>query len=162
MRCLLGLLAVSMAFAQAPARPRFEIATLKLSPPPKEDRININLGTFRNGRVKLDNVTLGDMIKFAYELVSDEQLVVPDWNRSVRFDVEALAPLRTPLSQVHLMTQDLLAERLHLVLRREQKTLKYLALTPGRTARKCARQSPSPIQTRGRRCPAGSSTMKCR
>ncbi|MEP6963053.1 MAG: hypothetical protein ABI995_13320, partial [Acidobacteriota bacterium] len=54
----------------AQSAPRFEVATLKLSPPPEGNLININLGTFRNGRFTMNNVTLNDAIKFAYELVS--------------------------------------------------------------------------------------------
>ena len=114
------------------AQQRFEVATLKLSPPAPGDLININLGTFRNGRLTLTNVTLKDAIKYAYELVSDEQLVGPDWNRSVRFDIVALAAPETPLDQLHLMMRTLLAERLHLVLRREQKVLRHLALVGGK------------------------------
>jgi uncharacterized protein (TIGR03435 family) len=141
--------------AQSP-HPKFEVATLKLSPPPESDRININLGTFRNGRLTLNNVTLNDAIKVAYELVSDDQLVGPAWNREVRFDIEALAPVDTPPAQLHLMTQDLLAERLHLVLRREQKVLRYLALVIGkggpkfRSAKPDVDLTPSGTQVRGR------------
>jgi uncharacterized protein (TIGR03435 family) len=132
----------------SPARPqsypRFEIATLKLSPPPEGDLININLGTFRNGRLTLTNVTLNDVIKFAYELSSESQLVGPDWNRSVRFDIVALAPPGTPPEQLHRMTQDLLAERLHVVLRKEQRVLRYLALVVGKNGAKLQPAKPDP------------------
>ena len=39
--------------------PGFEVATLKRSPPPEGDLIDINLGTFRPGRRTLTNVTDG-------------------------------------------------------------------------------------------------------
>ncbi|HLH44330.1 MAG TPA: hypothetical protein VKV74_15175 [Bryobacteraceae bacterium] len=35
------------------AQPAFEIATLKRSPPPEGDLININLGNVRNGKLTL-------------------------------------------------------------------------------------------------------------
>ena len=127
-----ALLCKSQIHPQPTLGPRFEVATLKVSPPPEGDRIDINLGTFRNGRLTLTNVTLNDLIKFAYELAADEQLVGPDWNRSVRFDVVALAAPGTPPDQLHLMTRELLADRLHLALRREQKVLRYLALAVGK------------------------------
>ena len=95
---------------------RFEVATVKLSPPPDGNSLNINLGTFRNGRLTFNNVTLNDLIKFAYELVSDNQMTVPAWTGMVRFDVEALAAPDTPMPQLHLMTQTLLAERLQQLL----------------------------------------------
>ncbi len=115
-----------------PTPPKFEVATLKLSLPPQGDSININLGRFLNGRLTLSNVTLKDAIKFAYELVSDDLIAGPDWNREVRFDIEALAPAGTSLSQIHSMTRELLVERLHLVLRREHKTVRHLALVTGK------------------------------
>lgn len=113
---------------------QFDVATLKRSPPPEGDLININLGTFRNGRFTMSNATLNDAIKFAYGLVSDAQLVGPDWNRSVRFDIVALAPVNTPLDDVRRMTRSLLAERLHLRLRREEKVLPHLALILSKSA----------------------------
>ena len=126
-----------------------------LSPPPEGDRININLGKFFNGRLTLSNVTLKDAIKFAYEVVSDELIVGPDWNRDVRYDIEALAPAETSISQVHSMTRELLVERLHLVLRHEQKIVRHLALVAGKgvvklqTAKAEATPNPGP-QVRGR------------
>jgi uncharacterized protein (TIGR03435 family) len=86
------VLAAASSFLQARGDLRFDVATLKLSPPPQGDSFAINLGDFRNGRLAMTNVTLNDSIKFAYELPSDDLLVGPDWNRSVRFDIVALAP----------------------------------------------------------------------
>jgi uncharacterized protein (TIGR03435 family) len=114
------------------AAPRFEVATLKLSPPPAGVTININLGTFQNGRFTLNNVTLNDALIFAYDLPSKDQLVGLDWSDTVRLDVEALAPLETPSAQLRLMMRQLLAERLHVVVRREQRTVRYLALVVGK------------------------------
>lgn len=125
-----------ITIVQAQPNPTFEVATVKLSPPPEGDLFNINLGTFRNGRLTMDNVTLNDIIKFAYELVSDEQLVGPDWNRSVRFNIVASAPPDTPPDQLRLMLRSLLAERLHLVLRREEKNIRYLGLILNRNGTK--------------------------
>ncbi len=88
-----GLLIASLASAQP-----FEVATLKLSPPPQSNAININIGTARNGRVTLTNAILSDCLKFAYGLVSDAQLSGPDWINSgaIRFDIEGRSPADTP------------------------------------------------------------------
>jgi len=126
------VLAAAFSFLQAQDAARFEVATLKVSPPPKEDSINIDLGTFRNGRLTMTNVTLNDAIKFAYELPSDDLLVGPDWNKSVRFDIVALAPATTSTEQLHWMVRALLAERLHLVVRSEQRVVRYVALEVGK------------------------------
>lgn len=82
------------------ASPAFEVATVKSSPPPEGDSININLGTVRNGQLTLTNASLSDCIRFAYGLVSDAQIAGPDWvkSKAVRFDIVAKAP---PDTQKH-------------------------------------------------------------
>jgi uncharacterized protein (TIGR03435 family) len=134
------------------ASPQFEVATLKLSPPPGET-FSINLGTFQKGRFTFGNVSLNDAMLFAFDLPSKELLVGLDWSDSARFDVEALAPPETPQPQLRLMVRRLLEERLHLVVRREQRTIRHLALVVGREGRrfKDAVEPPVPTtQTRGR------------
>src|SRR5215831_17281272 len=117
---LLGALGMC---AQPGSQPEFEVATVKASPPPPGDRININLGTVRNGRVTFTNASLSDCLKFAYGIVSDEQISGPDWTKSktVRFDIVAQAPPSTTQEQLQLMLQALLADRLKLALHHEQK-----------------------------------------
>jgi uncharacterized protein (TIGR03435 family) len=138
--CLLSALPVA---AQTST---FEVATLKLSPPPKEDRIVINLGRWQTDRFTMANVALSDMMKFAYEVVSDDQLAVPEWNRQVRFDVEATAPADTKMPELRLMLKALLEERLHLKVRTEQRVRSYLALVKGKSALKIrkAEEIPNP------------------
>lgn len=130
------VLAVMCAVTAAAQTPAFEAATLKLSPPPKEDRIVINLGRWQTGRFTMANVTLSDMMKFAWSVAADDQLVVPDWNRQVRFDVEATAPAETKMPELRIMLQSLLGERLHLKVRSEQQVRSYLALMKGKSAPK--------------------------
>jgi uncharacterized protein (TIGR03435 family) len=90
---------------------------------------------------------------FAFDLPSKELLVGLDWSDLVRFDAEGLAPPETPQPQLRLMVRRLLEERLHLVVRREQRTIRHLALVVGRDGRKFkdAVEAPVPAtQTRGR------------
>ena len=110
--------------------PQFEVATLKLSPPPTGASISINLGTFQNGRFTFGNVTLNDAVQFAFDLPSQDLLVGVDWSDSLRFDVEAIAPRDTPPARLRLMVRDLLEERLHLVTRAEQRTLRHIGVDP--------------------------------
>ena len=80
---------IALAFAAlAPAQVAFNVATLKLSPPPEGNLLSINLGRFQNGRFTMNNVTLSDAIKYAYEVVADAQLAGPAWNATVRFPSE--------------------------------------------------------------------------
>jgi uncharacterized protein (TIGR03435 family) len=118
--------------------PRFEVATLKQSPPIQGDSYNITLGAIKNGRLYLTNVTLNDCVKFAYDLVSDDQISGPDWIRSkaLLYDIVAVVPPNTSHEQVTQMTQGLLADRLKLVVHREQRDMKYLALVSGKAGAK--------------------------
>ena len=114
-------------------RSEFEVATVKQSPPPEGDLININLGRVQNGTMTFGNASLSDCLKFAYGIVSDTQLEGPDWikSKTVRFDVVAKAAAETPREQLMLMVQALLAERLKIKLHHEQKTISHLALMVG-------------------------------
>jgi uncharacterized protein (TIGR03435 family) len=116
------------------AQPTFEVATVKPSPPPAGNLINIDIGTVRNGRVTFSNALLSDCLKFAYGIVSDEQLAGPDWIKSgrVRFDIVAQASPDTPRDQLQTMLQALLADRLKLALHHEQRAHAYLALVPAK------------------------------
>lgn len=120
------------------ASPVFEVATVKQSPPPPGDTININLGGVRNGTLTLENASLSDCLRFAYGLVSDAQIGGPDWikSKAVRFDIVARAPPDTPLDQFPAMLQSLLAERLRLAVQYAKKELPYLALLVGRNGSK--------------------------
>ena len=134
MRCgmaVMLLVAGAAAAQRAADQPAFDVASVKPSPPVASGQnININLGTARHGEVTLRNTTLSDCIRWAYELVSDDQVSGPDWTRSytVRFDIDAKAPPDTPREQLMLMMQRLLAERFQLVIHREPRPLPHLEL----------------------------------
>ncbi len=120
--------------------PEFDAATVKLSPLPEGDRIDINLGTIQHGRVTLRNATLADCVKFAYGISADAQLAGPDWIRTEpRFDIVAEAPADTSRERLLLMTQKLLADRLRLRVHREDREITYLALTVDKVGPKLKR-----------------------
>ena len=138
--------AATVALAQ---HSEFDVASLKSSPPAQGDTIVINgLGTFRNGHLTFTNASLSDLLKYAYDMTSDEQLAGPGWitSKAVRFDVEAVAPLNTPRGQLTLMLQALLGERLKLVAHHEQRELRYLSLSLGKDGAKIrvAQEPPLP------------------
>jgi bla regulator protein blaR1 len=130
-----GIAALAWPIATGLAQSQFEVATLKLSPPPAGNSIDINLGTARNGKLTLANTTLSECIRYAYSIVSDDLIAGPDWikSRAVRFDIVAQAPPDTPDDQLRLMLRSLLTDRLKLTFHHEKKTLSYLALAQGKT-----------------------------
>jgi uncharacterized protein (TIGR03435 family) len=133
-------LGVCMALATVHAQqPEFEVATVKLSAPvPLGTSIAINLGTFRNGTLTMTNVTLNECLQFAYALVSEDQVVGPDWikSRETRFDIAAKTTPDTDLDGARRMLRSLLAERLKLATRTEPRTFSVVALVPARSGSK--------------------------
>ena len=132
-------------------QPAFEIATLKRSPPPEGDLININLGNVRNGQLTLANVTLSECLIFAYDLASNSQLAGPDWtkSRAIRFHIVAQVPPDMPREQMLLRLQSLLAERLKVAVHREQKERPYLALTVAKNGPKLHQVQPTRAGSNG-------------
>lgn len=120
-------------------RPEFEVATVKLSPTvPLGNSIGINLGTFRNATLTMTNVTLGECIQFAHALVSQDQVAGPDWikSRETRFDIVAKAAPAADLDAARRMLRSLLADRLKLATRTEQRPFSFVAVVPGKNGAK--------------------------
>jgi uncharacterized protein (TIGR03435 family) len=134
---LLAFLFILPLGAQAPS---FDVASLKRSPPPPGDLININLGKVQHGELTMVNVSLADILRFAFTISNDQQIAGPDWmrNKSVRFDILAKAPPGTPDEQIRLMLQTLIQERFKLAYHREPRELSYMALAIGKQGSKLA------------------------
>jgi uncharacterized protein (TIGR03435 family) len=150
-------LCVALPLILAAAPPAFDVATVKQSPPPPGDLIQINLGRLDHGKLTFGNVSVSDCLKYAWGMVSDAQLVGPEWIKSnaVRFDIVAQAPPDTPRDQVELMLQTLLAERLKVTVHHEQRELPHLALVVGKNRPKLQAEAI-------RRCAAASLPITCR
>jgi uncharacterized protein (TIGR03435 family) len=130
------LLPVCVALAQ----PAFDVASVKPSPPATGDSININLGTSSHGVVTLTNTTLSECLRYAYDLVGEDQISGPEWmrDRSLRVDIVAQAPPDTANDQLLLMLQRLLAERFRLTLHREPRPVAHLELSIAKNGPKLA------------------------
>lgn len=96
------------------------------------------------GKFSTENEPLLGLIKFAYNLKSDDQLIgAPGWVGSKRFDIDAkedaafveaakTLPPEQRVAQIRLMVQALLAERFHLQASRETRELPVYALVLAR------------------------------
>jgi len=135
-------LAAAATLAPAQTGPAFDVASLKPSPPVGlGENYSANLGSTHHGELTMTNCTLVDCIKFAYGLVSDDQMAGPDWTKSkeVRFDVLGKAAAATPREQLLLMLRTLLAERFHLVMHTEQRRIPHYALVAAKNGPKIER-----------------------
>jgi len=119
---MLRFLSVFLFAAVAQAQPAFDVALIKAS-----DRIHIV--PYRLGpNVLSTEGTLRHLIMMAYSLESAQVAGGPPWAQSQFFNVEAKAAGPTTAAQLRLMLRVLLADRFHLVLRRETRMLSGYSL----------------------------------
>ncbi len=131
--------------------PAFEVATIKPSKPDDENH-NWNSG---GDRVAIENYTLRRLIRSAYGLKSDSQVLGgPDWIGKQAFDIDAkfgdaeIAKMqkmtgRERFQEVRLALQALLADRFRLQISQETRSIPVYALV---VAKKGAKLTQSPPQ----------------
>jgi uncharacterized protein (TIGR03435 family) len=106
---------------QFPAQSQtFEVSTIKRSPAATKGYSFKYAGP---RQFTANNHTLRECVGFAYDLSPSLISGGPDWLDSERYDIAAVIPgdTRPPTSQLLLMFQALLADRLKLAVHREQK-----------------------------------------
>lgn len=135
------------AFGQSqvpPDAPRFEVASVKVN---RQNDNQISLMR-QNGTYSALGVTLGVLIRQAYEVQEFQIANGPDWMDSVRFDVIAKEPegLARPATGTagptphQLMVRALLEERFGLAVHKETRQLPVYALVPARSDRRLGPQ----------------------
>jgi len=125
-----GTLAVVALLAFHPAAhsqtPAFEVASLKLS-----ETAGRASKTVSNGRLTMRNQRLISLLEWAYD-VSASQVTIPDSMSAIQYDIVAKADSALPETELKLMLQNLLAERIHLALHRETRPVQVLVMTAGK------------------------------
>lgn len=102
---------------------RFEAAIIR-----KNTSGQANAGpTTTNGQLRLANVTLSDLLAFAYGL-KDSAIICTGWTRTDRFDLSAKAPAGTPDADLPRMLQSLLADDFQLQVHDEMRPQDAYAL----------------------------------
>jgi len=118
----------SQDLAPAPNRLKFEVASLKPSAPDPTGRGGIRPAP-GGQRYIGSNAPLRLFITVAYGVKGDQITGGPDWMDTARFDMTGVAAKQSTIEELHLMLQDLLAERFKLRFHRETKQLPVYALT---------------------------------
>src|SRR5262245_11968979 len=123
----LAILVAFAAFGQAPATPKFEVATIK----PTDPNFGGILIQFPAGTLSLRGFTLKDIIGFAYGMDNRQILNIPKEIEAQRYDVvgKAEKPLMPANTDVKPMVQSLLAERFQLKFHRETREIPVYVLT---------------------------------
>ena len=100
-------------------------------------------GVVRSGRYELRQATMLDLIATAYGVDPDTVFGGPAWLELDRFDVIAKVPSDTSPEGAKAMLQELLAQRFHLVVHRDNKAVPAFALTLGNGRPKLKPADPS-------------------
>jgi uncharacterized protein (TIGR03435 family) len=143
---LLVFLAASALAQNAPA-PAFDVASVKIN----KEYVPTEVSTWkrqveiRPGTFTMRNVSMIELLKFAYhvqryQIAGPEWFDVrrPGWSRldAARYDVLAKASGPASEDEMRPMLQALLADRFHLTLHRETRTLPVLALVEAKGVHK--------------------------
>jgi uncharacterized protein (TIGR03435 family) len=124
------------------ATPGFEVATIKPSKPDQPGK----LITVQGNRLRTMNITLSDLIAFAYGVQSKQVIGAPPWAGTDKFDIEGKPEGDgTPSDkQWKGMLQKLMADRFKMSFHHEKKELSVYALSVGKNGPKLTKSAGDP------------------
>jgi uncharacterized protein (TIGR03435 family) len=130
-----ALILCATAYGQGNEKPAvFEVADVHVSS--QHSIPDVTGGVLRNGRYTLQNATMLDLIRTAYNTEDDRIVGGPTWLESDHFDVIAKAPNGTPRDKVAEMLRALLAERFGLTVHNGTQSMQAYVLTVGKVGPK--------------------------
>lgn len=121
------------AQSQPPAKPTFEVASIKPSNS-ADDRVSFRITP--GGRVAINNGSAKMLIMMAYNLKPHQLEGGPNWLDSEKYDITAKAEGPDNPDQLKVMMQSLLADRFKLTFHRETREMPVYALVPGKNGPK--------------------------
>src|SRR5262245_20025142 len=119
---VLGIAVVAIPIlSQTPAagRPQFEVASIKVHPPPVTQIGIMN----RGGRFVATGLSLKMLVGRGYAVPEMRIVGGPSWVESERYDIEAKAPDGATPAQLPPMIQSMLEDRFQLKVHRETKDM---------------------------------------
>jgi uncharacterized protein (TIGR03435 family) len=117
-----------IAFAQQPARPEFEVASVKLN----NSGRGVPSRDLRPGSINYTNVSLFEYIYLAYNLQPYQVIHGSAISLADRYDIAAKASAALPAEHVQLMLRTLLEDRFRLTVHRETREASAYILTVAR------------------------------
>ena len=139
----MGFLALTALTGEAQAaRPEFEVASVRPTPPSEQHGLNLGFRMDAAG-MHIGSLTLRDIVAVAYR-VKTYQVRGPDWTETERFDINATLPPGAKADEIPEMLQALLSERFGLALRREKKEMPVYALVIGKPPLRLQELPPDP------------------
>jgi uncharacterized protein (TIGR03435 family) len=118
----------------------FEVASIKPTKTPQHASKKGGPGTTDPGRIVYESVSMRELIEKAYELKSYE-LVGPKWMDTERYDLSALVPPGSSISQLDSMLRNLLEQRFGLKIVNETRSTEVFDLVVGRNGSRLKRSA---------------------
>jgi len=129
---MMRTITIFLIFVHAPAYaqtksplPEFDAAVVKLN---KSGAAEPSGGILPGGEFSVRNISMIDLLQFAYKVDGSAISGVQPWFRSDRFDVIAKGPVNTSDATLRLMLQNLLAREFKLKVHEERKPQDAFAL----------------------------------
>lgn len=126
------LIVLAIAVAAIPILAQFEVASVKVHPPP----ITLIGITNRGGRFSVTGFSLKMLVGRGYGVPDLRIVGAPEWADSERYDIEAKAPQDAAGQPLQPMIQALLADRFQLKAHKETRELPVYELTVPRNGSK--------------------------
>jgi uncharacterized protein (TIGR03435 family) len=128
--------------------PQFEVASIKLSPPPDERGYSVwcrggPLGKDDPGLYRCENLNISALITTAFDL-KPYQFHLPDYLGDMRVNLSAKVPEGATKEQFRLMVQGLLKERFQFAYHWEKKEMSGYDLLPAKGGPKFKESKPGP------------------
>ncbi len=124
---LLSWIILTAATLCAQSGAKYEVATIKHNLDGPETSFTYNIAA--DGSYSARNMTLWNLIRFAYNLRDLQIQNAPDWFKKQGFDIQAKPAIPVSREQSLVMLQDLLQERFHLKFHREMRDQPAYLLT---------------------------------
>jgi uncharacterized protein (TIGR03435 family) len=150
-----GLAILAVPVMIGAATPRFDAASVRLSPPIDRSNYRVVLtggpGTDDPGLFRCVNMNLTGLVMQAYSLTA-VQVKAPQWMDDQMFDISATVPAGATREQFREMLQNLLIDRFGLVVHHESKMQSMCDLVVAESGPKLKppAQGPKPALPRGR------------
>ena len=132
------VLSLDYCHCQEPAKsPAFEVASVTPcrpgTPEPPGEHAGMVQFTFPGGRFTARATTVKFLLEWAYNIQPSQHSGGPDWLGTDRYDIMAKAAGSATDPEMKQMAQTLLAERFHLALHHDTRTVTALVLSTGKT-----------------------------
>jgi uncharacterized protein (TIGR03435 family) len=122
---LVAALGAAVCFSQTTPPPQaFEVAAIK----PSKAADQSSHSNWSNGRITMENLSVQQIIEEAYGIKYYQLAGAPGWVEAERYNIQAKAEEKVETAQLRIMLQALLAERFHLTVRHEKKSMTAYAL----------------------------------